>query len=58
MVQALKAYGENRITRKIIVQVRKKFDHALRKRILVDTKTATGWVYAAIQEIAKEAANG
>ena len=58
LVQALKEYGENRITRKIIEQVRKKFDHTLRKRILVDTKTATGWVYAAIQEIAKEASNG
>ena len=58
IVQALKAYGENRITRKIIAQIRKKFDHTLRKRILIDTKTATGWVYAAIQEIAKEASNG
>jgi hypothetical protein len=58
LVQALKAYGENRITRKIIAQVRKKFDRTLRQRILVDTKTATGWVYAAIQEIAKEASNG
>jgi len=58
IVQALKAYGENRITRKIIAQIRKKFDRTLRKRILVDTKTATGWVYAAIQEIAKEASNG
>ena len=58
VVQALKAYGENRITRKIIAQVRKKFDRALRQRILIDTKTATGWVYAAIQEIAKEASNG
>jgi hypothetical protein len=58
IVQALKAYGENRITRKIIAKVRKKFDRALRQRILVDTKTATGWVYAAIQEIAKEASNG
>ena len=58
IVQALKAYGENRITRKIIAQIRKKFDRTLRKRILIDTKTATGWVYAAIQEIAKEASNG
>ena len=58
LVQALKAYGENRITRKIIAKVRKKFDSALRQRILVDTKTATGWVYAAIQEIAKEPSDG
>jgi len=58
IVQALKAYGENRITRKIIAKIRKKFHGALRQRIVVDTKTATGWVYAAIQEIAKEASNG
>lgn len=58
LVQALKAYGENRITPKIIRQVRKKFDAGMRQRILVDTKTATGWVYAAIQEIAKEDSHG
>jgi hypothetical protein len=58
VVQALKELGEGRITLKIITQIRKKFDAALRQRILLDTKTATGWVYAAIQEIAKEEANG
>src|SRR5258708_5524271 len=58
IVQALKAYVENRITPKIIAQVRRKFARALRQRILLDTKTSTGWVYAAIQEIAKEDSNG
>src|SRR5665213_1750066 len=58
VVQALKALGEDRITPKTIAQIRKKFDPALRQRILLDTKTATGWVYAAIQEIAKEDVNG
>jgi len=58
IVQALKTFGEGRITPKIISQIRRKFDPALRQRILLDTKTATGWVYAAIQEIAKEDANG
>jgi len=58
IVQALKAFGENRVTPKIIAQVRKKFDPALRQRILADTKTATGWVYAAIQQIAKEESHG
>jgi hypothetical protein len=57
-VQALKAFGEGRITPKVIAQIRRQFDPALRQRILLDTKTATGWVYAAIQEIAKEGANG
>jgi hypothetical protein len=58
IVQALKAFGEDRITPKIIGQIRKKFDPALRQRVLIDTKTATGWVYAAIQQIAKEDSNG
>ncbi len=58
IVQALRAYGEDRITPKIVAAIRKKFDPALRQRILLDTKTATGWIYAAIQEIAKERPRG
>jgi hypothetical protein len=54
LVQALKDLGEERISPKVISQVRKKFPPALRQKILVDTKTATGWVYAAIQRIAQE----
>jgi hypothetical protein len=54
VVQALKAYGEDRITPKIVAKIRKKFPLALRQRMLRDTKTATGWVYAVIQDIAKE----
>ncbi len=56
---ALKAFGEGRITPKLITQIRfRQYDAALRQRILLDTKTATGWVYAAIQEIAKEGPHG
>ncbi len=58
IVQALKAFGEGRITPQVITRIRGQFDPALRQRILLDTKTATGWVYAAIQGIAKEGANG
>lgn len=58
IVQALKAFGEGRITPKIIAQIRRQFDPHLRQRILLDTRTATGWVYAVIQEIAKEEAHG
>lgn len=58
IVQALKGFGEGRITPKVITQIRRQFDSAFRQRIPLDTKTATGWVYAAIQEIAKEGANG
>lgn len=58
IVQALKAYGEDRITPRIISMIRQKFDPTLRQKILRDTKTATGWVYAAIQEIAKDRPHG
>jgi hypothetical protein len=58
VVQALKAYGEGRITPKIITLIRKKLDPKLRQRILLDTKTSTGWVYAAIQKIAEERPHG
>jgi hypothetical protein len=58
IVQALKAFGEGRITPKVVTQIRGQFDSSLRQQILHDTKTATGWVYAVIQEIAKEGANG
>lgn len=58
IVQALKSLGEDRITPATIEHIREKYDPALRQRILVDTRTATGWVYAAIQEIAKEQPNG
>jgi Family of unknown function (DUF6088) len=58
IVQALKAFGEGRITPKVVTQIRRQFDSPLRQQILHDTKTATGWVYAAIQEIAKEGTNG
>ena len=54
LVQALKAFGEDRITPSIIEHVRRQFDQKLRRKILIDTKTSTGWVYAAIQEIAKD----
>jgi hypothetical protein len=58
VVQALKSLGEERITPAVISMVRERFDPALRQRILRDTKTSTGWVYSAIQEIAKEGLNG
>ncbi len=58
LVQALKALGEERITPKIISAIRHKFDPAMRQRILLDTKTATGWVYATIQKIAKDLPHG
>lgn len=58
VVQALKAFGEDRITSKVISRIRKNFDPNLRKKILRDTRTVTGWVYAAVQEIAKDEHGG
>lgn len=54
VVQALKAFGEDRITPKILDQLGKRFERALWQRILADAKTATGWVYAAIQQIVRD----
>jgi hypothetical protein len=58
LVQALRAFGEDHLTPRIMASIRKKLSPALRRKILLDTKTATGWVYAAIQEIAKERPHG
>jgi len=58
LVQALKAYSENHITPKVIASIRKRINPVLLQRILLDTKTATSWVYAAIQEIARERPHG
>ena len=54
VVQALKAWGEKRITPKLLTAIRGKLDPSVRKKILRDTRTATGWVYAAIRKIARE----
>lgn len=55
VVQALRSLGEERINSEVVSKIREQLDPALRRKILLDTKTATGWVYAAIQELAKEA---
>lgn len=54
VVQALKAYGEERITPELIADFRRLLPPETRKKILRDTVKATGWVYAAIREIAKD----
>lgn len=58
VVQALKSLGEERISSEIVSRLRERFDATLRSKILLDTKTATGWVYATIQELAKESSDG
>lgn len=58
VVQALKSLGPDRINREVISKIRKWLPPSLRAKVLADTKTATGWVYAAIQRIAQEDPDG
>ena len=52
VVQALKYLGQKHITPEVIAKLRRAYPQKLRTKILMDTKTATGWVYAVIQQIA------
>jgi hypothetical protein len=47
-----------RITPEVISKIRIWLPESLRKKVLVDTKTATGSVYAAIQPISQEEPHG
>jgi len=58
IVQALKALGQEHITPEVISTIQTWLPISLRSRILTDTKTATGWVYAAIQQIAQKERHG
>jgi hypothetical protein len=58
IVQALKSLGPERITPEIISKIRAWLPESLRAKVLADTKTATGWVYSAIQQITQEATHG
>jgi Family of unknown function (DUF6088) len=58
IVQALKSLGSERITPEVISKIRAWLPESLRKKVLADTKTATGWVYAAIQQITQEEPHG
>ena len=53
IVQALKSMGEKRVTPQVIAKLRTTFPADFRLKVLTDTKTATGWVRAAIQRVAK-----
>lgn len=54
IVQALRSLGPERITPDVISKIRAWLPKPLRVRVLADTKTATGWIYSAIQQIAQE----
>lgn len=54
IVHALKALGKQRIDKNIVSTIRKQLNENMRRRILKDTSTATGWVYDAIKQICRE----
>lgn len=49
IVQGLKSLGKDRITPEVIARLRAWLDPGMRRKILVDTERATGWVYAVIR---------
>jgi len=58
IVQALKSLGSEQITPDVITKIREWLPKPLRAKVLADTKTATGWVYNVIQQIAQEDIHG
>lgn len=58
IVQALKSLGQEQITPEIIAKLRTWLPESLRAKVLTDTKTATGWVYSAIQQITEGELSG
>jgi hypothetical protein len=50
----LKSLGQDRITPEVLAKVRIWLAPNLQSRVLSDTQTATGWIYAAIREICRE----
>jgi hypothetical protein len=58
IVQALKSLGPEQITPEIISKIRAWLPKSLRRKVLIDTTTATCWVYSAIQQITQEDSRG
>ena len=58
IVEALKSLGPDRITPRHIARIRQWLASDLREKILADTDTVTGWVYAAIREVCTEVERG
>jgi len=54
IVQALKSLGEERVTPEVIERIREWLPKLLRSKVLADARTATTWVYKAIQDITQE----
>ena len=58
VVQALKSLGHEHVTPEVISKIRAWLAPNLRARVLADTETATGWVYAALRRIAGRDTDG
>jgi hypothetical protein len=58
IVQALKSLGQEHVTPEVISTIRAWLAPNLRARVLADTETATGWVYAALRRIAGRDTDG
>jgi hypothetical protein len=54
LVQALKSLGSTNVTPTVISKIRRWMPKSMWNKVLKDTQTATGWVRAVIQNIAKE----
>ncbi len=54
IVQALKALGQEYVSRDTIKKIRDQIDEKMYDKILKDTKTATSWIYEIIKEICKK----
>ena len=58
IVQALKSLGQQHVTPEITAKIRAWLEPRLREPVLADAATATGWVYAALRQIAGKDTNG
>jgi hypothetical protein len=58
IVQALKSLGSDRVAPDVIAKIRRWLPSRIRAKVLMDTRTATGWVRAAIQQIVQDESHG
>jgi hypothetical protein len=58
LVQAIKSLGEENMSDETIQKIREWLEPKIRKPLLKDTRTATGWVYKIITSICKEEDHG
>jgi len=53
IVQAIKALGADHVSEDVIEKIRDWLDKKLRDKVLLDSKSATGWVYAEVKKICR-----